>query len=158
MVDEVRFRQIMGEFVTGVTVVTSRRESGEPCGLTANAVASVSLDPLLVLVCIDRRAASHDCVVSSGRFAISVLAAEDEWVARRFSEPEGANKFHGLEVRTAVTGSPIVGCALAWLDCRIWKVVEAGDHSIVVGEALDGGVRDGDPLLFHRGRYVRLGS
>lgn len=158
MLGEDRFREIMGQFVTGVTVVTSRREGGEPCGLTANAVASVSLHPVLVLVCIDRRAASHDCVISSGRFAISVLAADDEWVARRFSESDGPDKFDGLEVEVAVTGSPILKRALAWLDCRIWRVVEGGDHSIVVGEALDGSARAGDPLLFHRGRYVQLSS
>ncbi|MBI4540571.1 MAG: flavin reductase family protein, partial [Gemmatimonadetes bacterium] len=156
MMDADAFRQVMGHFATGVAIVASRRENGEACGLTANAVTSVSLDPLLVSVCIDRAASSHDCVISSGRFAISVLGAEDEWLARRFSEADTSNKFEGVRLLEAVTGSPVLESALAWLDCGIWKVVEAGDHSIVVGEALEGGARWGTPLLFHRGSYVRL--
>lgn len=156
MIDGDTFRQVMGHFVTGVTIVASQREGGEPCGLTANAVASVSLDPLLVLVCVDRKAASHDCVISSGRFAISVLSAEDEGLARRFSEPQGPDKFEGVRIWRGVSGSPILESAVAWLDCRIWRVVEAGDHSIVLGEALEGGVAGGAPLLFYRGECRRL--
>jgi len=151
-----RFRDVMGHFTTGVTVVTSRGPDGSPCGLTANSVASVSLDPLLVLVCLDREAASHGCIIEGGTFAVSILSSEDEDVARRFSEGERRGRFEGLELGEAVTGSPVLGGALAWLDCRVTEVHEGGDHSIVVGEVVACDAREGSPLIFFRGRYHRI--
>ena len=151
-----RFRTVMGHFTTGVTVVTSRGPDGSPCGLTANSVASVSLDPLLVLVCLDRSAASHGCIIEGGAFAVSILSSEDEPLARRFSEGERADRFDGIELLDATTGSPILGRALAWLDCRVSEVYEAGDHSIVVGEVVACDARAGEPLVFFRGRYHRM--
>ena len=156
MPDELRFRQVMGNFTTGVAVVTSRTPDGRPCGLTANSVASVSLRPLLVLVCVDREAASHACIVDGGAFALSILERQHEPLARRFSEEAATARFEELGYRTEVTGSPVLLDALAWLDCRVTDVHGAGDHSIVVGEVLACDARAGDPLVFFRGVYRRI--
>lgn len=146
----------MGHFATGVTVVTALNPSGQRCGLTANAVTSVSLHPLLILVCVDRTSASHECILEAGAFAVSVLGAEEEALARRFSEVEREERFEGLSLRKARTGSPILADALAWIDCRLWRAVEAGDHTIMVGEVVDCDAREGDPLVFFRGEYRRM--
>jgi flavin reductase (DIM6/NTAB) family NADH-FMN oxidoreductase RutF len=143
----------MGHLPTGVTIVTSRKSDGAPCGLTANAVASVSLDPLLVLVCVDRASVTHGCITAGGNFAISVLSSGDEDLARRFAHSDRAGRFDGVELEQAVTGSPILSHALAWVDCRVTQVHQAGDHSIVVGEVLSCDARDGEPLLFFRGGF-----
>ena len=156
MPDELRFRQVMGNFTTGVVVVTSRTPDGRPCGLTANSVASVSLEPLLVLVCVDRAAASHACIVDGGAFALSILGRADEPVARRFAAGDRAVRFDDLAYRTEVTGSPVLASSLAWLDCRVRDVHDAGDHSIVVGEVVACDATEGDPLVFFRGEYRRI--
>lgn len=156
MPDERRFRDVIGHFTTGVTVVTSLRADGRPCGLTANSVASVSLDPLLMLVCLDREAASHGCVIDGGAFAVSILSHEDEALARRFAEGEREDRFVALEWRAEVTGSPVLARSLAWVDCRVRDVHEGGDHSIVVGEVVACGARSGEPLVFYRGEYKRI--
>lgn len=158
--DQLEFRRVVGHFTTGVTVVASRTSDGDPCGLTANAVASVSLRPLLVLVCLDRHASSHGCILERGAFSINVLEEGDGWVADQFSDPvpEPGEKFEGIGHREETTGSPILDRALAWLDCRIWETMEAGDHTIVVGEVAAGDARPGSPLVFYRGRYEGLGE
>jgi flavin reductase (DIM6/NTAB) family NADH-FMN oxidoreductase RutF len=156
MPDELRFRQVMGNFTTGVVVVTSRTRDGRLCGLTANSVASVSLDPVLVLVCVDRQAASHACIVDGGAFALSILEGEGEALARRFAAKDRAARFDDVAYRTEVTGSPVLVGALAWLDCRIREVHKGGDHSIVVGEVVACDAREGDPLVFFRGAYRRM--
>lgn len=154
--EQKQFRTVMGHFLTGVTVVTSRSPDATPCGLTANSVASVSLHPMLVLVCVDRAASSHGCITEGGAFAISVLSAEDEEIARRFSQERARDRFKGIELREAVTGSPILARALAWVDCRVSEIHEGGDHSILVGEVVACEARDGAPLVFFRGRYHRM--
>jgi len=156
MPDEFEFRDVMGHFATGVTVVASRRPDGAPYGLTVNSVASVSLQPLLVLVCLDREAVSHDWIVEGGVFAISVLSSRDEALARRFSAGERAQRFQDLPHRVAATGSPVLEEALAWLDCEIRDIHVAGDHSIVVGEVVACGCGEGGPLVFYGGDYRRI--
>lgn len=146
----------MGRFTTGVTVVAARRPDGAPCGLTANAVASVSLRPLLILVCLDRSATSHDYIVGGGTFAVSVLTVGDEALARRFSVGNRDERFEDVAWHDQVTGSPVLDGALAWLDCEIRDVYGAGDHSIVVGEVLECGAGEGEPLLFYHGEYRRM--
>lgn len=157
MSDEFHFRDVMGRFTTGVTVVASRRADGAPCGLTANAVASVSLRPRLILVCLDHAAASHDCIVHGGSFAVSVLTAGDRMLAERFSAGDRNERFEDVGWREEVTGSPVLEGALAWMDCEIRDVHGAGDHSIVVGEVVACDALEGEPLLFYQGRYRRIG-
>ena len=159
MPDELHFRHVMAHFTTGVTVVTSLTPDGRPCGLTANSVASVSLHPLLVLVCVDRGAASHTCIVKGGVFAVSILGLQHAELARRFSlDGDRSARFEELHYRTEVTGSPVLEDALAWLDCRVTDVHHGGDHSIVVGEVVACDAREGEPLVFYRGGYHRMGS
>jgi flavin reductase (DIM6/NTAB) family NADH-FMN oxidoreductase RutF len=148
----------MGHLPTGVTIVTSRGGDGTPCGLTANAVASVSLDPLLVLVCMDRTSVTHGFITAGGNFAISVLSSEDEALARRFAHGQRGGRFEGLELMESSTGSPILARALAWMDCRVSQVHPAGDHSIVVGEVLSCDAREGKPLLFFRSEFHGIGA
>ena len=156
MPDELRFRQVMGHFTTGVAVVTSRAPDGRPCGMTANSLASVSLHPLLLLVCVNREAASHACIVDGGAFAVSVLEHGQEALARRFAAQDRSTRFDDLAHRVEVTGSPVLEGALAWLDCRVTDVHDAGDHSIIVGEVVACDARAGEPLVFFRGAYRRI--
>lgn len=151
-----RFREVMGHFATGVTVVTSRAPDGAPCGLTANSVASVSLDPLMLLVCLDREAATLTCVREGGRFCVCVLEEAGEGVARLFSEGDRVERFEELTWREEVTGAPVLDDALAWLDCRVRDIHDGGDHAIVVGEVQACDAREGSPLLYFRGRFRRL--
>ena len=150
--DVMRFRDVMGRLVTGVALVTGRLGDSAH-GLTVNAVSSVSLDPPLVLVCLDRNGNSHDPIIASGAFAVSVLANHHEELAHRFTRGTHPERFDGVEFRDGVSGSPVLPGALAWLDCAIRAVHPAGDHSIVVGEVLGCGAGEGDPLVFFRSEY-----
>ncbi len=156
MVDERRFRDVMGHLATGVTLVTGRGDQDEVHGLTVNAVASVSLAPSLILVCLDAQGQSHDPILASGHFAVSVLGHSDEELAHRFSRGVRDERFAGIQCRTETSGSPILVDALAWLDCKIDAIHPGGDHTVVVGEVLACGAKDGDPLVFFKGAYGRV--
>jgi flavin reductase (DIM6/NTAB) family NADH-FMN oxidoreductase RutF len=123
--------------------------------MTANAVTSLSLDPPLVLVAVDRRAQTHQCLKENKCFAVNVLTADQEAISRRFAK-SGPKDFSDLSVTTAVTGCPILTDALAWVDCRLVEILAGGDHDIFLGEILAGDARDGQPLLFYAGQYRRL--
>lgn len=154
--DPSEFRRILGHWVTGVAIVASRRVDGEPCGLTVNAVTSLSLEPPLVLVCVDRAAHSHDCIASAGFFAINVLDANGERLARRFAAFATDDKYTGVEWTPATTGAPVLAEALAWVDCRVRHALPGGDHTIFIGEVVAGDAREGHPLVFYRGGYAGL--
>ena len=151
MVDEEKFRRVMGHFATGVTVVTARDRDDEPVGLTVNALTSVSLDPLLILVCLHNQAGPHDPLLESGLFAVNILTDAQADLALRFSSGETTGRFRGLDVVDAPSGSPLLRDALGWLECAVHAVHPGGDHSIVVGRVLACEARDGAPLLFFRG-------
>lgn len=138
--DSDSFRRAMGRYATGVSVMTVRCGDGEPHGMTANAVSSVSLDPLLVLVCVARDTVMSRLVSDAGAFGLSFLAARDEQLSNHFadpSRPRGAGQFVGVQTVDGPTGTPLLVSALATLDCRVWKVHDGGDHDIVVGEVVD---------------------
>ena len=147
-------RKIMGQWATGVTVVTTDGEAGSH-GLTANAIASLSLDPPLVLVAVDKRAATLDYLKKNGCFAVNILRLDQEEVSRRFATP-GPKDFSDLNIITALTGSPILADCLAFLDCRVADVLPGGDHEIFVGEIVAGEYQGGEPLLYFSGSYRRL--
>ena len=155
-IDKALFRQVMGRFATGVAVVTTREPDDTLHGLTINSFTSVSLEPPLVLVCIDRRARSHDFIAQSGIFAVNILSEQQELLSERFSAraPLVSRHFEGVPYRLAATGSPILEGSLAWLDCRVWATYDGGDHTIFVGqvEALGLG-EDGPPLLYFQSAY-----
>jgi flavin reductase (DIM6/NTAB) family NADH-FMN oxidoreductase RutF len=157
-----RFRQVAGRFATGVTVVTTVGE-GAVRGMTVNAFTSVSLDPLLVLVAVDRQASMHELIQRHGVFAVTVLSAGQEALSRYFASPgraEGAAQFADVPCEAApVTGSPVIQGGLGWLDCRVAAAHTAGDHSLFVGEVVAmGGPFPGDPLVFFGGGYHALGT
>src|SRR5262249_6266304 len=155
-VDQAEFRRVMGHFATGVTVITTHDGAGKPSGLTANAVASVSLSPALVLVCVDKASESYPCFEASGVFVINILGDAQEGVSRRFAK-SGGDKFTGLGYRTGMTGAPILADVMAHLECEVRHAFDAGDHTIYVGEAIDIAVHGEDePLLFFRGGYRNL--
>jgi flavin reductase (DIM6/NTAB) family NADH-FMN oxidoreductase RutF len=147
-----RFRAVMGHFATGVTVVTAAAPDG-PVGMTANAVCSLSLDPLLLLVCFDNEARTLPVVRENGRFGVNVLAAGQQDLARLFASkrPE-REKFAGV-AHTVHDGIPVIEGVLAWVGCRLERLVPGGDHTIGIGavEAAEAG--RGDPLLWYRGSY-----
>jgi flavin reductase (DIM6/NTAB) family NADH-FMN oxidoreductase RutF len=147
-------RKIMGQFATGVTVVTTGGPAGRH-GLTANAVTSLSLDPPLLLVAVDKRAHSLDVLKTNRCFAVNILRLEQEEISRRFAIP-GPKDFSGLSLTTAQTGAPIMADCLAFADCRIADILPGGDHEIFVGEIVAGEVLGGHPLLYHAGKYCKL--
>jgi flavin reductase (DIM6/NTAB) family NADH-FMN oxidoreductase RutF len=151
-VDPARFRSVMGHFATGVTVVTAGTPDG-PVGMTANAVCSLSLDPLLLLVAFDNEARTLPAVRATGRFGVNVLAAGQEDLARLFASklPE-SEKFAGVP-HTVHDGIPVIEDALAWVGCRLERLIPGGDHTIGIGavEAAEAGA--GRPLLWFRGSY-----
>ena len=157
MMDPSEFRRVMGHFPTGVTVVTSRHEDSTPCGLTVNAFSSLSLDPALVLICVEKEADSFNCIDRSGVFAVNILEeGRGEALSRRFSTWGVDDKFRGVAYRTERTGCPILDVALAWVDCRVTERVLAGDHIIFVGEVLEADAHEGSPLVYYRGGYGRF--
>ncbi|MEU6039503.1 flavin reductase family protein [Actinomadura sp. NPDC047616] len=154
-------RRTLGEFATGVTVVTVG--GGTPHAMTANSFTSVSLDPPLVLVCIGHQAVMHRRL-STGYFGVSVLAAHQEEIARYFadlSRPLGAAQFEGVDCDIGPqAGVPLIGGALARFECQVWNVHDAGDHTIFLGRVLSmdrPGAGRPEALLFYQGRFHRLG-
>jgi len=153
--DGARFRQVLGHFCTGVTVVTSA--PGEPVGLTVQSFTSVSLDPPLVAVCPARTSTSWPRIRSAGVFCANVLAEDQEALARVFAT-RGADKFQGVGWAPSVsTASPVLDGVLAWIDCRIEAEHDGGDHLVVLARVVGMGLgRSGRPLLFYRGGYGRF--
>jgi flavin reductase (DIM6/NTAB) family NADH-FMN oxidoreductase RutF len=154
-IDKQEFRRVLGHFAAGVTIVTTIGADGQPYGLTATAFTSVSLDPPLVLVCVDKRAESHAHFQTSGVFAVNFLATSHEHLSRRFAV-SGGDKFSGLAVRTGATGAPLFADALGHLECRTVEVFAGGDHTIFLGQVEAGDARDGDPLVYFRGTYQKI--
>jgi flavin reductase (DIM6/NTAB) family NADH-FMN oxidoreductase RutF len=148
-----RFRECMGRFTTGVTVVLSEGPDG-PAGMTVNSFASVSLDPLLVLVSLKRESHTLATVRAGGRFTISVLARDQEPVARAFGRPK--ERFPDEHVSRYDDGHVYVRGALAYLRCANHSVIGLGDHDVVVGEVEDFWIGEGEPLVFHCGSFVEL--
>jgi len=154
------FRQAMGSFATGVTVITVDND-GEVHGMTANAFASVSLDPLLILVCVDHKARTHAHLHARKRFGINVLAESQQAISEYYARPTATHRHAEEEAgarfdRTA-HGTPVLRDALTYLECRLHTVQEAGDHTIFIAEVEDVVVREGNPLLFFRGQYREIG-
>jgi 3-hydroxy-9,10-secoandrosta-1,3,5(10)-triene-9,17-dione monooxygenase reductase component len=155
-IDAAAFRHALGRFPSGVTVVTVRGNDGRDFGMTVSAFASLSLVPPLVLVCIGDDATIAGAVADAGQFAVSVLAEDQELLARRFAESD-TNRFAGTAVSRGVTGLALVDGAVAHLQCAIVARHRGGDHTIVVGELFAAAaVEDGRPLVYQRGEYRRL--
>jgi len=149
------FRQALGRFASGVTVVTCKSKAGDPCGITVSAFSSLSLDPPLVLICIDKRASMYEELKEDCCFAVNVLAQDQESVSRRFASRD-ADRFKGIGYREGLTGSPLIEGALAFIECRIVHSYDGGDHTVFIGQVETSGVTEGKPLLYFRGGYSSI--
>jgi flavin reductase (DIM6/NTAB) family NADH-FMN oxidoreductase RutF len=160
--DRVQYRRVVGRFATGVTVVTTQLD-GHQHAMTCNSFTSVSLDPVLVLFCAEKIARFHEVVLTSGEWAVSVLAQGQERVSRQFAARGRPleDQFTGIaHSRGRLTGAAVLEGAVAALECRTVSTVDAGDHTVVVGEVLSLDVPDptGEPLLYYEGRYRTFGT
>jgi flavin reductase (DIM6/NTAB) family NADH-FMN oxidoreductase RutF len=160
VVTAAEFRQAIGHFATGVTVVTSVGADGEPVGSTASAVTSLSLDPPLVLVCFDRSSLTLQAVRTHGAFAVNVLAAPQQHLSANFARRGLAAAWDGIRHRPGRTGSPRLDGVLAIVECTVENRLPGGDHEIIVGRVQDAetGGQDAAPLLYWRGAYTSLGA
>lgn len=151
-----QFKQAMSQYAAGVTVVTTLHDK-TPIGTTVNAFASVSADPPLILINMNKRSFTHKCIMKSQHFGVNVLRADQSEWGMIFAgmRPEIDDRFAEIETHVATTGSLLLSDSLAWLDCRVWAAYDGGDHTIIVGEVLDLSVAgNGDPLVYH-GRQWR---
>jgi flavin reductase (DIM6/NTAB) family NADH-FMN oxidoreductase RutF len=158
-VEPPQFRQLLGRFATGVTVVTSRAPppppNGEPIGMTASSVASVSLDPPLVLVSVDKTHDMHAALDKGSHFVLNVLSSEQEALSRRFA---GADKdrFRGVSYRENERGIALIDGVVAHIECEKRSAVPGGDHTVFIGLVVGGDATDRHPLLYYRGGYAGL--
>ena len=147
------YKQVLGGWATGVTIVTSRL-GDRIHGMTVSAFTEVSLDPPLVLVCADKGSNTHPVIAEGKVFAVNILARDQDGLSNRFASKKDEDKrFDGLDYETGKTGAPLIAGAVASLDCRVVAVHDAGDHVIYIGEVQDLRVSDGEPLLYLRGSY-----
>lgn len=154
-IDLQELRRVMGHFATGVTVVTTKDGEDTPFGLTANAFASLSLDPPLVLVCVDKAAQCYSCFQGSKIFAINVLGEGQEEISRRFAT-KGAQKFNGIPWHKSESGLALLDGAIGHIECKVVYSYDGGDHTIYVGEVLRAKTTGERPLIFFKGKYTRL--
>lgn len=145
---------MIGRFPTGVTVITAS-EDGLPYGTTVSAVSSVSLDPPMVLVCLNTTSVTGGVVSRTGRFGVSVLGVDQRALAARFAT-KGDDKFDGVELETLADGVPLVGGAVATLDCRVRERARGGTHTVFIAEVEHAAGRPGEPLGYFRGRFGRF--
>ena len=159
--DQNQFRKVMGLRPAGVTVVTTRDGEGRTWGLTATAVCGVSLEPPLLLVCIDRGADCHSAFLDAQGFAVNLLRQDQEELSRRFASKD-TRKFDGIPFRAGVTGAPVMTNVLATVECRMVARYPGGDHTIFVGQviacAAPPGEDAGSPLLYFRGGYTGVAT
>lgn len=150
------FRAVMRHFPTGVTVVTSIKD-GEPRGVTVNAFASVSADPPMVLICINREARSYLYISTSKIFCVNILSGDQRALAERFSGKLREKQFEGVGYRTDATGAAVLDGVVGHLDCEVTEEHHAGTHSIFIGRVISGDSRPGSPLGYYDGAFHDFG-
>ncbi|HTU25013.1 MAG TPA: flavin reductase family protein [Pirellulales bacterium] len=149
------FRAALGHFGSGINVVTAHLPGGQPAGITVTAFCSVSLEPPLVLICIDRRARLHDPLASGQRFAINILSADQEVLSRRFAS-SSPDQFAGVGYTVSGEGTVWLDDTLAVIECSFVEKYPGGDHTIIVGQVEATRVHEAKPLLYFRGGYAQL--
>jgi flavin reductase (DIM6/NTAB) family NADH-FMN oxidoreductase RutF len=153
------FRRVVGHFATGITVITVEREPGLVHGMTANSFTSVSLDPLLILICVDHNARLLSFLEVQGRFGVNILKDNQQSVSEYFAKPlqdYEANERSGIRFRWTDGGIPLLEDSLAYLACNVVAKHPAGDHTLFLAEVETMDVGEGNPLLYHMGKYRRL--
>ncbi|MGI9510071.1 MAG: flavin reductase family protein [Geminicoccaceae bacterium] len=146
------YRHTLGSFATGVTVVAAFDGDGDPWGLTANSFSSVSLDPPLILVCLDRRGRAWPVFAEAAQFSVNILAAGQVKLAQHFASST-PNRFADMTWTRGQAGAPLLPETLAWLECDTDRQIDAGDHVILIGAVTGHGRRDHPPLGFCRGTF-----
>lgn len=154
-IDPALFRSVLGRFASGVTVVTARDSARTDHGMTVSAFCSLSLDPLLVLICVEHNTVLHGVLADASQFAVNMLASGQESISRRFSE-QIDDRFEGIGYTRGITGCAILGGVLGYLECDIDARFPGGDHTIIVGKVIAAAAHKGSPLLYYRGGYAQL--
>ena len=158
MPDAQQFRQAWSRFATGVSVITTREPDGSVHGMAANGIASVSLDPMLVVLCVDHRRQTYPLIKSTGRFTINILAQDQQAIAEYWARPPESRE-GDIETPFSFTknnGATIDGC-LAYMDCHVYQEILAGDHTLFIGEVDEIHIGEGnEPLLFFQSKFGRI--
>ncbi len=152
IVDPAHFRELMGRFATGVTVLTVNGPGDCALGMTASSLASVSLVPPLVSVCVDHEAELHDAILAAPVFVVNVLESGQEVLSRRFADHH-EDRFEGVGYHRSPEGLVLLDGALAHLECDRFAIHPAGDHTLIIGRVIGGSTGEGRPLLYYRGGY-----
>ena len=155
--DARELRDVLGQFATGVTVITTCGDQGQPLGLAVNSFASVSLDPAEILWSIVSKAPSRSAFEAHRAFAVNIMAAKDKDQTLRFATPI-ENKFDGVDWRAGWRDVPVLQSAIATLECDVKQMIPCGDHHIIVGSVRAISQREGDPLVFFQGQFKSLGT
>ncbi len=155
MINPNEFRHALGRFASGVTVVTSKDADGNLHGITVSAFCSVSLEPPLILICIDKNTGSHHALAETNAFVVNILREDQQHISDRFASflP---GKFESVNLRAGVDDLPVLKDALANLECRLVNAHPNGDHTIFVGQIEQATINDGDPLVYFHGNYRKL--
>ena len=151
------FRAALGRFASGVTVVTTRDSENRLHGITVSAFCSVSLEPPLILVCIDKEAGSHYAFKQSKSFVVNILREDQQYLSDRFAS-QMPDKFDGVKYRAGIENLPVLEDVLVNLECRLVNSYDGGDHTIYIGEIVVSTVDDGKPLIYFQGEYRKIGS
>jgi flavin reductase (DIM6/NTAB) family NADH-FMN oxidoreductase RutF len=154
-VDAAQFRQLLGRFATGVSIITVTAPDGRLLGMTANSLSSVSLYPPLISVCVDREAGMHNAILAVDHFVVNVLSSTQETLARRFADRH-EDRFEGIGYHISPEGLILLGGVLAHVECQRFAHYPGGDHTIVLGRVTGGSTSKGRPLLYYRGGYAAL--
>ena len=149
------FRSVLGRFPSGVTVVTTKAADGSDQGMTVSAFCSLSLEPPLVLICIEKTASVYEALTRAPGFVVNILSAKQEQIARRFSIVD-IDRFEGVGFSRSGSGIAVLDDVLAVIECNRAALHAAGDHTIIVGEVETGRAENGTPLLYYRGGYAQL--
>jgi flavin reductase (DIM6/NTAB) family NADH-FMN oxidoreductase RutF len=152
--DQARFREVLGHFATGITIVTATDE-GEPVGFSCQSFAALSLDPPMVILAPAKSSTSWPRIARAGSFCVNILGEDQEAVCRAFAV-SGGNKFDGVDWSPGVTGSPLIDGSLATVECTLGAIYEGGDHELVTGHVVDMEIGKGSPLLFYRSGFGRF--
>lgn len=155
-IDDAHFRLAMSHFASGVTIVTTEHE-GRPFGMTVASFASLSLNPKLVLICIETSVKTHDAIIAAGKFGVNILGSDQADISSRFAS-RAEDKFAGIDIFRDTLDIPMITGALTTIECRLHAQLPGGDHSIFVGEVADVQTREGDPLLYFRSGYREMRS
>lgn len=152
--DQARFREVLGHFATGITIVTATDE-GQPVGFSCQSFAALSLDPPMVILAPAKSSTSWPRIAAAGSFCVNILGEHQEAVCRAFAV-SGGDKFDGVDWTPGVTGSPLIDGSLATVECTLGAIYEGGDHELVTGHVVDMEIGKGSPLIFYRSGFGRF--